>query len=80
MLKRIWILIFVALFLIFLLMVGTGFTSRIYDDFQKPNIDPNKWSTLELINEVQGGNLFSEAVAYGTRGTNNLNFKNPTPN
>jgi hypothetical protein len=76
--------IFYVIFLFWLFIFGfnpsqSNASSTLYDDFQKPYIDPNKWSNFELVNEIQDGKLYSETVAYGIRSKNELNFKNPNP-
>jgi len=67
---------------------GEGTSSRVdltivsiaspyYDDFEKTNIDPNKWDSWEIVREIEGGKLVSKINAYGKQVINWLNFKNP---
>ena len=52
---------------------------RPYDDFSGSYIDKNKWSSWELVCEIEDGKFVSETTAYGSRVRNRINFKNPTP-
>jgi hypothetical protein len=52
-------------------------TSPFYDDFEKTNIDPNKWDSWEYVREIEDGKLVSKINAYGKQVNNALSFKNP---
>jgi hypothetical protein len=63
--------------LLFGVLIPTGTIAALYDDFQQPAIDSNKWSPWEFVRKIQDEKFLSETTAYGSRVTNNLTIKNP---
>jgi hypothetical protein len=48
-----------------------------YDNFSSNRIDPNRWSYLELVREIQNGQLVSKLAAVDSTWTNALPFQDP---
>lgn len=49
----------------------------VNDDFSSPMIDPQNWSSFEIVRETSGGKLWSELRSENQNIGNILSFKNP---
>lgn len=56
---------------------NVAFNGAPFDDFSSPTLDRTRWRDLELVREIDDGQLASELTRFGSSGSNELRFFDP---